>query len=84
MARNPEVYAFLMSVIENWRPADDCDLLGHCLDALDAAGYAIVPREPTAAMIVGAVHARWQSAVRDVNCVREIYTSMIAAAEKGE
>jgi hypothetical protein len=43
-------------------------------------GLAIVPREATAPMADVGAEARWQSAVRDANNVREIYRAMIAAA----
>jgi hypothetical protein len=43
-------------------------------------GLAVVPREATAPMADVGAEARWQSAVRDANNVREIYRAMIAAA----
>ena len=56
------------------------------LTALDAAGYAIVPREPTDAM----VRAGWDQMVfeaesgRRPDTVKRSYAKMISAAEKGE
>lgn len=50
---------------------------------LDATGYAVVPKKPTQKMESVGVEARWRSAIRDANNVREIYRAMIEAA-KGE
>jgi len=61
------------------KPRLDSDAI---LTALDAAGYVIVPREPTKAMSNVGVDARWRNAVRDANCVREIYIAMISAADE--
>ena len=43
-------------------------------------GLVVVPREATAPMADVGAEARWQSAVRDANNVREIYRAMISAA----
>lgn len=40
----------------------------------------IVPRGATEEMITAGVDARWQSAVRNPNCVREVYAAMLAAS----
>lgn len=50
------------------------------LSALKAAGLVVVPKEPTNTMAEIGVDARWQSAVRDADSVREIYRAMIRAA----
>jgi hypothetical protein len=40
----------------------------------------LVPREATGAMAAVGTEARWRSAVRDADSVREIHAAMIAAA----
>ncbi|WP_231711132.1 hypothetical protein [Xanthobacter dioxanivorans] len=46
------------------------------------AGFVMVPLKPTHEMVDVGEKARWQSAVRDANNVREIYAAMLAAAPK--
>ena len=43
-------------------------------------GLVVVPREATGEMAKVGTEARWQSAVRDANNVREIYRAMLSAA----
>jgi len=51
----------------------------HVLTGISAAGYVIVPRVPTEAMLNNAVtNKAWQLSAT------AIYTAMIAAAENGE
>ncbi len=50
------------------------------LAALEAAGAVVVPREATHEMADVGTEARWKSAVRDANNVREIWRAMIAAS----
>jgi hypothetical protein len=63
-----------------WRAADpETDAIymthaGSVMHALRDAGYAVVPREPTLAMV---------GAARDeADCIGDIYRAMIAASEK--
>ena len=50
------------------------------LAALEAAGVRLVPSEATHKMADVGEEARWQSAVRDANNVREIWRAMLAAS----
>ncbi len=50
------------------------------LAALEAAGVRLVPVEATHKMADVGTEARWQSAVRDANNVREIWRAMLAAS----
>jgi predicted CoA-binding protein len=50
------------------------------LAALSAAGYAVVPREPTQAMNIAAAQLDWSA--QDDPTWTDIYRAMIAAAEK--
>lgn len=50
------------------------------LSALEAAGVRLVPSEATHKMADVGTEARWQSAVRDANNVREIWRAMLAAS----
>lgn len=50
------------------------------LAAIEAAGVRLVPSEATHKMADVGTEARWQSAVRDANNVREIYRAMLAAS----
>lgn len=50
------------------------------LSALYEAGYSVVPNEPTNVMVEVGTEARWRSAVRDANNIREIYRAMIKTA----
>jgi len=51
------------------------------LSAIEAQGLAVVPVEATKAMADIGTKARWQSAVRDADNVREIYRAMIEAGK---
>jgi hypothetical protein len=50
------------------------------LAALEAAGVRLAPSEATHKMADVGTEARWQSAVRDANNVREIWRAMLAAS----
>lgn len=50
------------------------------LAAIEAAGVRLVPVEATHKMADVGTEARWQSAVRDANNVREIWRAMLAAS----
>lgn len=50
------------------------------LAALEAAGVRLVPVGATHQMAHAGTEARWQSAVRDANNVREIWGAMLAAS----
>lgn len=50
------------------------------LAAIEAAGVRLVPVEATPTMAYVGTDARWQSAVRDANNVREIWRAMLAAS----
>lgn len=58
-------------------------LTGHlraALSSLHESGYSVVPNEPTNVMVEVGTEARWRSAVRDANNIREIYRAMLAAS----
>jgi hypothetical protein len=46
---------------------------------VEAALTAVLPLEPTQAMVDAGTEARWRSAVRDADNVREIWRAMCAA-----
>ena len=58
------------------------DLARASITAIEAAGYRVVPVEPTEEMADAGTDARWQSVIRDANNVREIWTAMLSAAPK--
>lgn len=72
----PEISQFRAQIREDMRSA---------LDALDAAGYVVVPREPTRAMMdaAGRVPHR-RSDDGDGPDSEEVYLAMIAAASAPE
>lgn len=68
------------SVYETWRPisvTSESMALQAALAALDAAGYAIVPKEPTEGMLEAGYIAEDNHQV-----VSDLYRQMIAAAPK--
>ena len=56
------------------------DAANHLMRALEASGVRLVPSEVTHKMADVGTEARWQSAVRDANNVREIWRAMLAAS----
>ena len=76
---------------DNWLiPADDEGMTDHCkwiadaaIKALEDAGYAIVPVEPTFDMMTDGVVA-FSGKEEDGDKVVEMYKAMIKAAQEGE
>jgi hypothetical protein len=83
--------AIARAVICDWQTADEeyrdyvLDRAAAILAALDAAGVAVVPKEPTQSMINAAVEYTSYAADRvyPEDCVN-IYHAMLAAAKEGE
>lgn len=67
-------------------PLMEWDVFEYILAALRAIApdgpLVAVPRQPTQAMVDVGTEARWRSAVRDADNVREIYQAMIEEASK--
>jgi len=71
--------------VDNWQALPcDYELSDFIMATLSAAGYVIVPKEPTEAMVNAGTDVRWEMPTTNTKGIREIYTAMISAAEKGE
>lgn len=56
-------------------------LIRAALTELTAMGLVVVPKWPTPEMIEVGIEARWQSAMRNPDGIREIWTAMLTASK---
>jgi hypothetical protein len=87
---NDDLKQRLAAFLDDWRPYKDItgeQALAIILDAIDAHGYAIVPKEPTDAMMdAGEAQDRaaapWSGYSTEYARCEDHYTAMLAAAPK--